>query len=98
MIRRTKIWIETERAFVQSKGLRQKQWCALCTSPSIMLTLEEAVSFLGEDKHSIQRLTQSGTVHFMHDPLGELLICVHTLWAAQLNNPNGSPLHANDAS
>lgn len=63
-----------------------------------MLTLEEAASFLGENQHSIQRLTHSGTVHFAHHPVGELLICVHTLWAAQVNNPKGFGLDGNEAS
>ena len=47
-----------------------KQWCSLCTLPSIMLTLEEAASVFGEDMPLVQRLTDSGAVHFTHDALG----------------------------
>jgi hypothetical protein len=81
MRRRTEIWIETERAFVQTQSLSQKQWCLLCVAPSIMLTIEEAASFLRTDAISICSVIYSGAVHFTGSASDELMICVHTLWS-----------------
>ena len=63
-----------------------------------MLTLEEAASVFGEDMPLVQRLTDSGAVHFTHDALGGLLICVNTLWTIWVNNPNGSGPNENHVS
>ena len=80
MRRRTEIWIETERAFVQTQSLIQKQWCGLCVAPSVMLTLDEAASFRCTDAPSIYSLIYSGAVHFTKNERDGLMICVHTLW------------------
>jgi len=80
MRRRTEIWIETERAFVQTQCLSQKQWCLRCVAPSVMLTVDEAARFLATDVTSIYRLIYSGAVHFTRDTSDGLMICVQTLW------------------
>ena len=82
MRRRTEIWIETERAFVQTQCLSQKQWCLLCVAPSVMLTVDESATFLASDVTSIYRLIYSGAVHFTRDSSNGLLICVQTLWSS----------------
>ena len=82
MRRRTEIWIETERAFVQTQSVIQKQWCLQCVAPSIMLTINEAATFLKTDPLSICRLIKLGTVHFTGGESTGMMICVHTLWTA----------------
>ncbi len=85
MRRRTEIWIETERAFVQTQSLSQKQWCLLCVAPSIMLTLDEAANFLCTDAPSIYSLIHSGAVHFTKSESEAIMICVHTLWTTRID-------------
>ena len=82
MRRRTEIWIETERAFVQTQSVIQKQWCQRCEAPSIMLTIDEAATFIGTDPLSIYRLIYSGAVHFTGVESNVMMICVHTLWTS----------------
>jgi hypothetical protein len=81
--RRTEIWIETKRAFVQTQSLSQKEWCLRCIAPSVMLTLDEAASFLSTDPLSIYNLIYSGAVHFTGCESDALMICVHTLWTTR---------------
>jgi hypothetical protein len=87
MRRRTEIWIETERAFIQTQSLIQKQWCRLCAAPSIMLTIDEAATFLNTRPNSIYTLIYSGDVHFTGSESNGMMICVHTLWATAHHDP-----------
>ena len=80
MKRRTEIWIETERAFVQTQSVIQKQWCLQCVAPSIMLTIGEAATFLNTNPLSIYRLIDRGTIHFTGSESTGMMTCVHTLW------------------
>jgi len=84
MRRRTEIWIETERAFVQTQSLIQKQWCLQCLAPSVMLTIDEAASFISTDASTIYRLINSDAVHFIRHESNEPMVCVHTLWTTSL--------------
>ena len=56
---------------------------SVCVAPSVMLTIDEAVSFLRTDVPSIYSLIYSGAVHFTKNESDALMICVHTLWTTR---------------
>ena len=73
---------------MQTQSLIQKQWCLLCVAPSIMLTVDEAASFIGTDPLSIYRLINSGSIHFTRGESSGMMICVHTLWTEMTASTN----------
>ena len=76
---RRKITIESERLLVIRRKKSAEAWCEGCKALRKIVQAREAAVILGVSARTIFRRVESGQLHFMETPDGELLICLNSL-------------------
>lgn len=75
----TTITIETERYISISRWHNRSALCAACGDEVRLTAVNEAAGIAGLTSLAIYRLVESGTLHHIETPAGELLICAVSL-------------------
>jgi len=75
---RTEITFEMDRLIVFNRSQRS-EWCASCSQPVEMLSVDDAAVFAQVSSVTIFRWAMAGDLHWSETPDGLLLICPHSL-------------------
>ncbi len=89
MKRRTEITIEIDRVMIISQSNNHRSWCNACGTQVSVVTAGEAAEMIQSSETFIQRLAETGKLHFATTTEG-LLICLNSLLAS-LEDENASP-------
>lgn len=75
------ITIETRQRTVISRGRRpaRRLWCELCGGETEMADPESASALYNVRRREIYRRIENGTVHFIENADGTLLVCCRSL-------------------
>jgi hypothetical protein len=63
--------------------------CDCCPEPSGMITPDETAALCNVSTRTVYRWIETGTVHFSETADGMLLICLSSLAAISMNEPQG---------
>src|ERR1700704_6103835 len=78
--RRTRTTVEKHEVVVIRGSRKLKRgFCAECSEPIALVTVEEAVRISGISSRAIYRLIEQGRIHLAETPDGVALICPSTL-------------------
>jgi len=79
--RRTRTTVELRDVIIiRSSRKREQGFCAECSEPIALITVDEAVRIFGLSSRTIHRLIEGGQIHFAETAEGLALICPATLF------------------
>jgi hypothetical protein len=81
----TTITVETERLLVISQSRSLYSLCPACGDEVRMVTVEQAAALSRITWREIYRQVEAGKLHFIETNGGSLLICLHSLNDAKIN-------------
>jgi excisionase family DNA binding protein len=77
--RRTEIVTETHEIWVLRRRGASRRLCGQCVREAQMLTPHEAAVLRGVSQLTVYRWVESGRLHFIETPGGELFVCLASL-------------------
>lgn len=76
----TKLTVETERTFIfRNRGESRAAFCDHCGIDVELMGVADAAMETGRSELAIYQLIQAGSVHFIEDDEGRILICFSSL-------------------
>ena len=78
--KRTEIVVERDQIlFIRRLDNRIAQWCAQCSDPAQMVSVDEAAAIVGLTARAMYQKVEMGQVHFTETRDGLLLVCLNSI-------------------